>query len=102
MAHLVLHGLPEITKQMMNDKTDQLHKSTLNKDDTHVADLTCKFDLVDTNREPTKCSCCISPVLQLEFKGKCEEIKIALDPPAIYVPGFINPLSTMRKSFRVS
>ena len=34
MVHLVLHGIPEINKQMLNDNENQIHKITLIKEDT--------------------------------------------------------------------
>lgn len=80
MAHLILHGIPEINKQLMLDTTNEIHKSTLTKEDVSTSDYVSKV---------------------LELRGECEPFQFTLDPPAIFVPGSTYMQTTTRKAFRV-
>jgi hypothetical protein len=81
VVHLILHGIPEINKQMLNDHSNQLHKASLAKDDTITSDHIA---------------------LQIELQGRCEPYQYTLDPPAIYFPSNFYQHSTFRKGFRVN
>lgn len=39
VAHFVMHGIPEINKQLVLNKGDEIHKTVLSKDDMTIADL---------------------------------------------------------------
>ena len=80
VVHMVLHGIPEINKQMLNDNSNQLHKTSLAKEDTITSDHIA---------------------LQIELQGRCEPYQYTLDPPAIYFPSKFYQHSTFRKGFRV-
>ena len=80
VAHLLLHGLPEINKQMLLDASDTIHKTHLNKEDISTSDFLATA---------------------IELRGECEAFQFTLDPPAIFVPGPIYMQSTTRKAFRV-
>ncbi len=82
----------------MNDKQNQIHKSTLNKEDTitsdHIGKLMIKFLMQTVNF--------INLIaLQIELRGKCEQYQYTLDPPAINFPSKFYQHSTFRKGFRV-
>jgi len=81
VAHFVMHGIPEINKQILFSKNDEIHKNTLSKEDMSITDM-------------------IGVVVEL--KGECEPFQFTLDPPAIFVPGSTYMHSTARKAFRVN
>lgn len=81
MAHLILHGIPEINKQMMLDTQNLVHKTYLAKEDFNTSDYLSTA---------------------IELRGECEPFQFTLDPPAIFVPGPIYMQSTNRKAFRVN
>ncbi|CAF0775579.1 unnamed protein product [Brachionus calyciflorus] len=80
VAHLILHCIPEINKQMILDSTNSLHKTFLTKEDISTSDF-------------------LSSVIEL--RGECEPFQFTLDPPAIFVPGPVFIQSTIRKAFRL-
>ena len=101
VTHLVLHGIPEINKQLMLDNV--AGKSLLTKEDTNTTDfvgmlyflrlitfLKLKLKFILSNQATV-----------LELRGECEPFQFTLDPPAIFVPGSTYMHSTTRKAFRV-
>lgn len=81
VAHFVMHGIPEINKQLIVNKSEDLHKAALTKEDMTITDMVG---------------------VVVELKGDCEPFQFTLDPPAIFVPGATYMHSTARKAFRVS
>lgn len=82
VAHLILHSIPEINRQLMINKEnpDEFRKTYLIKDDIATSDF-------------------VSTVM--EFRGDCEPFQFTLDPPALYIPGANYLRSTIRKAFRL-
>ena len=80
VAHFVLHGIPDINKQIMIKSDKDLSRTSLTKEDMTISDF-------------------VSTVIEL--KGECEPFKFTLDPPAIYTPGSTYMHTTTRKAFRL-
>jgi hypothetical protein len=80
VAHFTMHGIPEINKQLILNRNDEIHKVALTKEDMTITDF-------------------IGVVVEL--KGECEPFQFTLDPPAIFVPGATYMHTTARKAFRV-
>lgn len=82
VAHFVLHGIPDINKQLMIGAAHNQdnRKSALSKEDMSISDF-------------------VSTVVEL--KGECEPFQFTLDPPAIYTPGATYMHTTIRKAFRL-
>jgi hypothetical protein len=43
VAHLILHNIPEINKELINDKHKKITKDVLIKEDTQTVDFVCKY-----------------------------------------------------------